>query len=374
LRYRRFGKSNLPLSVFSLGGMRFLDSPEQALATVQQAIALGINHIETARGYGESERYLGLAFKSGPYREQVYLTTKITPTADAATMRRHLEESLTRMGVDYIDNFDVHGINTRQHLEMVQDPKGCMQAVQQAQLEGLIRHVGFSTHGQLDVILDTLKTGLFESVNLHYYYFNQRNEPAVQLAHEMDMGVFIISPTDKGGQLFNPSAHLVKLCQPYRPMDLNYRFLLSDPRIHTLSLGAANPQELLDDLAMADQDGPLTTQEKERLADLDAQYHRLLPDLCSQCFACLPCPENINIPEVLRLRNLTLAFDLKEFAQYRYGMFEHAGHWFPGTKANSCTECGDCLPRCPVGLEIPRLLFDSHKLLSQGERKRLWGD
>jgi predicted aldo/keto reductase-like oxidoreductase len=75
----------------------------------------------------------------------------------------------------------------------------------------------FSTHGPLEVILAAIETDLFESINLHYYYFNQRNEPAVQLAHEKDMGVFIISPSDKGGMLYTPSQKLKQLCDPLYP-------------------------------------------------------------------------------------------------------------------------------------------------------------
>ncbi|MEL6461380.1 MAG: 4Fe-4S dicluster domain-containing protein, partial [Cyanobacteria bacterium J06621_15] len=93
---------------------------------------------------------------------------------------------------------------------------------------------------------------------------------------------------------------------------------------------------------------------------------------CSQCYECLPCPENINIPEVLRLRNLAVAYDMEDYGKYRYGMFENAGHWFPGMKGNRCTECGDCLPRCPEELNIPGLLKDTHERLKGREGRRLW--
>jgi len=371
---RRFGKTEMNLSVFSFGTMRYLESEKNAIETTFKAVELGINHLETAKGYGKSELHIGAAFKSGLdlQRDRLIVTTKIPPTKDAGTMRQLIKESLQKLNLEYIDNFDIHGINTWDHVEMVKQPNGCMQAVREAMAAGMIRHVGFSTHGSLEVIMAAIATDLFESVNLHYYYFNQRNEPAIALAHQKDMGVFIISPSDKGGMLYNPPEKLQKLCYPYTPVELNDRFLLSDPRIHTLSLGAANPDEFAPHQNVWDNDRPLSELEISLLKNLDTQYLALGTDRCSQCFACLPCPEKINIPEVLRLRNLAIAFDMEEFSQYRYKMFENAGHWFPGTKANKCTDCGDCLPRCPEQLNIPNLLRDSHNRLQTEDGKRLW--
>jgi len=97
-------------------------------------------------------------------------------------------------------------------------------------------------------------------------------------------------------------------------------------------------------------------------------------DLCRQCYQCLPCPEAINIPEILRLRNLTVAYQMQDYGQYRYGMLENAGHWFPGNKGNKCTDCGDCLPRCPEKLNIPTLLRDADQRLQGKQRRRLWSD
>ena len=370
--YRRFGKTNLQLSAFSLGTMRCLASEAVMEETVHQAIALGINHIETARGYGKSELYLGNILQKLD-RETIHITSKICPTETAEQMRSQIDESLTRLQIDYLDCLAIHGVNTEEHLKLITDPNGCLKAIKEALNEGKIRHLGFSTHGSLELIIKTIQTDLFEFVNLHYYYFFQRHEAAIALAQEKDLGVFIISPTDKGGMLHTPPETLTQLCQPFTPMELNYRFLLSDRRITTLSIGPANPTELIKPLEFADQDFPLTPEEKLIFERLEKQETETLGrDRCRQCYQCLPCPEAINIPEVLRLRNLAIAYNMTEFGQYRYQMFENAGHWFPGKKGNRCTECGDCLPRCPEQLDIPKLLKDSHQRLNGSPRRRLW--
>ena len=374
MRYRRFGKTELLLSVFSLGAMRYLESAENAHRTISRALEVGINHIETAQGYGKSEEFIGKAMRNGlsKQRDRFYLTTKISPTKDADSMRRQIEQSLKKLNVDHIDNFDIHGINLKEHLDLVKNPNGCMKAVREAIDQKMIGHVGFSTHAPLEVILDTINTDLFESVNLHYYYFNQRNAAAVQLANTKDMGVFIISPSDKGGMLYNPPQELTNVCYPFTALYMCDRFLLSDPRVHTLSLGAANPTEIDSHQDAWDNDAPMSDLELAILKRMDQRYMLLEGDRCSQCYQCLPCPEEINIPEVLRLRNLAIGFDMVEFGKYRYKMFENAGHWFPGNKAIRCTDCGDCLPRCPENLDIPQLLRDTHDRLNGKEGKRLW--
>lgn len=353
--------------------MRYLASAENARQTIAKAVSLGINHLETARGYGKSEEYLGRAIASGlgiP-RSQLYITTKIPPTADAKYLQRCLDESLERLQLDYIDCLAIHGINTWEHLKSVRD-EGGIAAVQQAVKQGKVRHVGFSSHGSLELIQAAIASDLFAFVSLHYYYFFQRNAPAIELAKSKNLGIFIISPADKGGRLYTPPQTLKDICHPLTPLELNYRFLLSDPGITTLSVGAASAEELDEPLQFGDRTEALTPLEIATYQRLEAKLTELDGQKCSQCYACLPCPEEINIPEILRLRNLAVAYDMREYGNYRYTMLENAGHWFPGNKGNRCTNCGDCLPRCPEQLNIPELLADTHRKLNGAPRRRLW--
>ena len=108
--------------------------------------------------------------------------------------------------------------------------------------EGRIRHIGFSTHGPTRLILGG-ETGAFDYLNLHYYYIFQDNRPVLEAARRQDMGVFIISPTDKGGRLQNAPARLRAADRAAGPLVFNDLWCLSQPEIHTLSVGAARPTD-----------------------------------------------------------------------------------------------------------------------------------
>ncbi|NUQ71420.1 MAG: aldo/keto reductase [Chthonomonadales bacterium] len=389
---RRFGRTELQTTVLTLGAMRIPPTdqePEEqardrAYGTLRRALDVGINHIETARGYGQSEAIIGNALREGVIRrDEFILTTKIPPMDTAEEFRAALDDSLTRLNVNYVEILDIHGINNDELLAKSLRSDGALGAARRAMDEGCVGHLGFSTHAPLETILQTLRTGEFETMNLHYYLMNRRNLPAVELAAAMDIGVFIISPTDKGGQLFRPPDRLRALCEPRTPIALNQRWLLSQPAVHTLSLGAANPEELDAHLEGVASDDPLSSAERLALERLDEAMEALGAEYCSYCHECLPCPERINIPEALRLRNLAVAYDMVEFGRYRYGMLARrdpitgeivggADHWLPGLQGDYCTACGDCLPRCPMKLDIPALLADTHTRLTGQTGRRLW--
>lgn len=375
MRYRRFGQTAASLSVFSLGTMRALASPDNLQQVVAAAWERGINHFETARSYGPSELYLGRALQALQLpRDRYFLTTKLLPTGEAPRLAAELAAARERLQCHRLDFLALHGINTWEHLEAVRQPQ--VQAVlDRARADGHVGHVGFSTHAPLEVVLGAIDTGLFAFVNLHYYYFDRRLAAAIARAAARDMGIFIISPADKGGRLYTPPAKLQELCAPFSPLALTYRFLLADRRITTLSVGPASPAELDAPLQVSDRDGPLDAAEGAALARLEAELATQLGETyCQQCQRCLPCPEAIDIPAMLRLRNLAVGLDMQQYGEYRYGMFERAGHWFPGRRGDRCTDCGDCLPRCPHQLEIPALLRETHARLQGPPRRRLWDE
>jgi predicted aldo/keto reductase-like oxidoreductase len=390
MQYRRFGRTELQMPVFSCGGMRYQyqwqdlpqkDIPEEnqhnVEAVIKKSLEVGINHIETARGYGSSEMQLGQILAQLP-REKLILQTKVPPDADSHKFRQQFEQSLHYLRVDYVDLLGLHGINTPELLEYSLRPGGCLDQAKQLQDQGKVRFIGFSTHGPTDIIMEAIKTNQFDYVNLHWYWIFQNNWPAIVEANRHDMGVFIISPSDKGGMLYQPPQKLVNLCQPLSPMVFNNLFCLSHPQVHTLSIGAAKPSDFdehlktLSFLAKSETILPLILERLETEAKrvLGAEWlktwHKGLPNYEDT-------PNNINIPIILWLRNLALAYDLVDYAKMRYNLLGSASHWFPGNKADKLAEVdlSECLKHSPYGEKIPQLLRETEKLLGGEEVKRL---
>ena len=374
MEYRRFGKTNEKISVITLGGMRFkhgwnpprdhlpAESIKKCIEITKKAFDAGINHIETAYGYMKSENLYGISLKElGVPRDQFKMMTKGAPMTGDET-RALIEEQLTSLKLDFIDFYGWHGINNEERLQAAIKPGGPVEVLHRMKEEGLVRHIGFSTHAPLDIILRALNTDLFSFVNLHYYYFFQRNLAAVQLAGKKDIGVFIISPNEKGGMLWKPSVIVREACTPMTAIQFNGRFCLEHPEITTLSMGIHEPEHFPQNLSILNEEQIYVDQEQKIRGQMDGRLNEVV-EICTLCNECLPCPEKINIPEVLRFRNLLQAYDMEDYGKFRYNMFESEGHWFPGNFASKCTECGDCLPRCPERLEIPKLLFDTHHRL-----------
>ncbi|MBD2092550.1 aldo/keto reductase [Microcoleus sp. FACHB-1515] len=390
MHYRRFGRTQLAMPIFSCGGMRYQykwqDVPQSEIpqanqanleATIRRAIEVGINHIETARGYGSSEAQLGRILPTLP-RDRIIVQTKVSPSADSRSFGQTIEKSLSLLKLDYIDLLGLHGINTPELLHQSIRPGGCLDVARKLQAAGKIRFIGFSTHGPTDVIVKAIETDQFDYVNLHWYYVNQTNWPAIAAAQAHDMGVFIISPTDKGGMLYKPPAKLVRLCQPLSPIVFNNLFCLSHPQVHTLSVGAAKPSDFDEHLKTLESIDRPDEILPPILARLENEAIRILGETWWKTWSQgLPDVENtpgrINIRLILLLRNLALAFDLMEYSRTRYNMLGNSGHWVPGEKGDRASrlDLSACLAQSPNRDRIPQLLLEAHELLGGQAVKRL---
>lgn len=387
---RRFGRTGLAMPVFSCGGMRYQESwqdmpPEKIPeanqrnleATIRRSLEVGINHIETARGYGTSEMQLGRILPTIP-RDQLIVQTKVAPAGDGTEFLQTFEKSMDYLRLDHVELLSLHGINTRELLENSLKPGGPLAVAKELQRRGRVRFIGFSTHGPLDVILDAINTGEFDYVNLHWYWVNQLNWLAVQAAKALDMGVFIISPNDKGGKLYAPSEKLRRLCEPLSPMAFNNLFCLLRPEVHTLSLGAARPSDFDEHVRSLE----YLEKAPEMVAGIEARLHAAMEeslgaDWCENWQKGIPewdqIPGDINVWEILRLWNFAKALDLVEFGRMRYNLLGQADHWFPGknSSAFSDEEIKRALSASPFCEKIPAILREAHEMLFDKPVERL---
>ncbi len=376
---RRFGRTGLNMPVLSLGGMRFQQSwkdlPVEEIRTEAQsqlefilhlAVSYGFHHIETARHYGSSERQLGWALKAVPDNQRL-LQTKVPPMGDPIAFEEELKMSFERLQCERIDLLAIHGLNLEEHLDQTVRPGGCLDVVRRWQRQGQIGCVGFSTHGSTDLIVKAIETDEFDYVNLHWYFIRQQNGPALDAAMRHDLGVFIISPTDKGGHLHSPSAKLLELCSPLHPIVFNDLFCLQDSRVHTISVGAARPSDFQRHIDAVNQlYRPRDLLLKVQVQLNDAACRALGEDWMSTWFIGLPSwhqtPGQINLPILLWLHNLLEAWDMEGFVKARYGLLGNGSHWFPGENADgidkgvSEADLIKVLGKSPWQKEIPDLI------------------
>lgn len=378
------------MPVFSCGGMRYqqswddlsADQIEEAgqrnlEATVLRALELGISHVETARGYGSSEMQLGWILPKLP-REKLIVQTKIAPFATAREFRETFEKSMANLRLDFVDLLSVHGVNQAELLDWTLRKGGCLEEARRLQREGRCRFIGFTTHATTDIIVRAIETGEFDYVNLHWYFVNDFHWPALEAASRQDMGVFIISPSDKGGKLYAPPPKLEELCAPLSPIAFNDLYCLARPQVHTLSVGAARPADFdahVAALAHEPRAAEVVAPIESRLRA--AMAAALGEEWCAQGLRGLPnyteIPGEVNVQEILRLWTFAKGLDLVDWGKMRYNLMGNAGHWFPGANAARFdpARITAALGKHPFAERIPAILGEAHALLVDVPKQRL---
>ena len=313
MEYRRFGKTNKMVSVITLGGMRYKHANSEP-------------------------------------RDQI-------PSDTLDQCRDTVQKALK---TDYIDFYAWHGINNMELLTIACAKGGPVEELLKLKQEGVIGHIGFNTHGPLDIIMKAIETDMFDFVNLHYYYFFQRNKAAIDLAASKDMGVFIISPNDKGGQLFNAPQKLIDITSPLHPIQWNARFCLGHASIHTLTFGLTVPAQFEHLNGIFPAPSPMSPEDEAIRQSLEARK-LLVPFADFDPYCMENDPSGLNIPEILRFRTLWKCYGMKDFGVYRYNMFQEKGHFFPGNFPTEENLKEMDLTRCPSEIPLVDLIRETHE-------------
>jgi uncharacterized protein len=350
---RRLGRTDLQVSQVGFGGTWIAElTAQDAISVVRCAFDLGINYFDTAKLDGDSEEKIGIALQD--VRDKCVIATK-TGSRPKRESLDDFQSSLKRLRTDWIDIIQLHGIDDEKTLTKAMGADGSLETCKEARREGLVDFIGITGH-KPRVLAKAVETCEFDTVLVPFNIVTrQALEELLPVAKAHDVGVVVMKPLSAKTSnlitcLYQPSLSLVS----------------DEPDLKDL-LGVTADEQVNNALRyVLSQDvsvvipGLKSICEVETAAKIGQEYKGLTPEeverfnfelterSCRDCGLCLPCPEKINIPAILRFYAFYETYDLKEWAKKLYSGLD--------TKADKCTRCGDCEPKCPYQVPISNKL------------------
>lgn len=337
---------------------------ELAVPMIHLAFEMGVNYIDTAVMYcnNDSQRAVGEAVSAwigqpGRKRSDIVVSTKNHYyEEDESAWWKNLTDSLERLGLDYIDIYNTHGVNWAKYTEAV-EPR-IYKWLTQAKDQGLIRHICTSFHDNADALKKLVDTDRYESFTIQYNMLDRQLEEAIAYAHEKGKGIVVMGPV-AGGRLGVQSEVLTKMVKGVEHVpELALRFVLSNANV-TVALSGMGTMAMVEENAAIAAD-PVSLNDEQRRA-IDSHLTRLksMADLyCTGCQYCMPCDVKVNVAGIFANYNLGRVYGLWDVAKHRYAdiMRNNQG-------ADNCVQCYHCLEKCPQHLDIPRQLVEAHAAL-----------
>ncbi|MDR0306897.1 MAG: aldo/keto reductase [Chitinispirillales bacterium] len=380
--YKTFGKTGLKLSVLGFGAMRLpmtekdgkpIVDYEKAVPLMRRAFELGVNYIDTAPYYCESDSEVAVGKALKGWRDKVYLSTK-NPIEDAsgANFRKRLENSLKKLDTDYIDFYHMWGINLESFRSSIDVKNGPVEAARKAIDEGLIKHLSFSFHDKPENMIPIIDSGYFSSVLCQYNLLDRSNEENMAYANEKGLGVVVMGPVG-GGSLGAPSEVIRNMIKKEvkSTAEMALRFVLSNSHTNMALSGMEDLRMLEENVKVAAVEGVLTSDEYGQVNAILAEKKRLSELYCTGCRYCMPCPAGLNIPHIFKLMNNHKVYELTAHSKREYkALFtpvEERHVWAKpnGVSADKCVECGQCEEKCPQKLSIMKQLKETHTVLGK---------
>lgn len=324
------GRTGLEVYRLGFGGIPIQRVCEvDAVEAVMHAIRLGVDFIDTSRVYTTSERRIGLALKQTD-RKVILASKSLSRKYDE--VRMDLETSLKELQRDHIELYQSHFVRDAADYRSVTAPGGALEALQKAREEGLIGHIGISSHS-LEILDRSLDDGLFDTIMVCFSFLEPlAAERLIPKAREKNVGVIAMKPFS-GGVIENAGLAL--------------KYALSQPGI--LVIAGVERKELIDQNWKIFQEGQgLTEREKKEIEETQRRYKKVF---CRRCDYCQPCTEGIPIQMVLGIRSM-----VKRMGK---GILQKGFHREGIEQGRKCSDCGECTTRCPYGLPIPELVRKS---------------
>ncbi len=322
----RLGRTNLTVTRLGWGGIPIQRvSESEAITVIRAVIDMGVDLLDTARSYTNSEHRIGLALQT--VKKPVILSSKSPIRTEK--IYEDVHKSLKEMKVKKIDIYHVHAVSSFEDYEKVIETEGAYKGLKRARDEDLIGSIGISSHN-LNVLEKILEDGYFDVIMVCYSFLEPEAAKKIfPLAKANDIGVMTMKPFS-GGVIEESGPAL--------------RFVLSTPDIVPIP-GSETLSKAEENWEIFTKGHSLTQKDQERIEALRKEFDQTF---CRRCDYCQPCSEKISIQHVLGLKSI----------MKRFGPRTQELDWFMSLieRARNCSECGDCLSRCPYQLPIPELI------------------
>ena len=380
MQYRSFGKLDFNISSLGFGCMRLplqntgvepdttkIDE-EESIKMIRHAIDNGVNYIDTAYPYhgGQSEILVGKALKDG-YREKVKLTTKmpIWMIKSIEDCDKYLDEQLQKLEVEYVDFYLLHAMG-KERWDVV-NQLGILSFLDKAVKEGKIKHVGFSFHEEIDFFKEILDSYDWALCQVQFNYMEDRRwEEEIKYAASKGIAVVVMEPLLGGKLAANQpddiKAEFLKVEADRSAADWALRWVLNHPEVTLLLSGMSNMPQVEENLKIMDKAvvNNLSAKELQVIDKVRDIYEAKTKVKCTGCNYCVPCPQNVVIPNIFSSYNEAAIYNLDEQSRNAYKRVMKIEK-----DAAQCVECGICETKCPQKLPIIKHLKEAHEHLSK---------
>jgi uncharacterized protein len=371
--YRTIPKNGDSLSILGFGCMRLplkngnIDET-RAIRQIRHAIDRGVNYVDTAWPYhaGESEPLLAKALKDG-YRERVKLATKLPSwmIARRQDMDRYLAAQLNKLCTGQIDYYLLHALNGMLWDTLAE--LGVRDFLNQAKADGRIVNAGFSFHGLAEDFKRIVDAHDWDFCQIQYNFLDQKNQAGtagMEYAAARGMGVIIMEPLRGGSLGLSPPPPAINAIwnaagSRRTPAAWALRWVWNHPEVTVVLSGMNNEAHIDENLSIADQGhaNVLGEEELQVVERVACKYRELMKVNCTGCGYCMPCPSDVMIPTCFELYNSMHMFGNADVAKFSYAV-RMSGEFSDGRSgyASQCVQCGECLEKCPQGIQIPDAL------------------